>query len=39
MSRLELNFDAMVDYDQFDSDQIQELKEIFNKSNQNLING
>lgn len=37
MSKLELNFNAMVDYDQFDSDQIQELKEIFNKSNQRLF--
>lgn len=36
MSKL-LNFDAMVDYDQFDSDQIQELKEIFTKSNQRLF--
>lgn len=37
MNKIELNFDAMVDHDQFDSDQIQELKEIFNKSNQRLF--
>lgn len=37
MNRLELNFNTMVDHDQFDSDQIQELKEIFNKSNQRLF--
>ena len=36
-NKLELNFEAMVDYDQFDSDQIQELKEIFKCSNQRLF--
>lgn len=37
MNKLELNFNAIVNYDQFDSDQIQELKEIFNKSHQRLF--
>lgn len=37
MNKLELNFDAIVDYDKFDSDQIHELKEIFNNSNQRLF--
>lgn len=37
MNKLELNFDAMVDRDQFNGDQIQELKEIFNKSNKRLF--
>ena len=37
MNKLDLDFDAMVDHDRFNNDQIQELKEIFNKSNQRLF--